>query len=286
MNLHDVYSYIEEASDEALVVYIGIGCGLGGYPPHEHPPQQYPPYLRDFPRRQICVLIDPTLEMPPLIHEDIQTIPRDITVLTVQENLSYSSWFLSDLARLCTSKHNFMIVHDFAGANLHEFYPLHLGREALKYILYDPTYSNEGSCGCDFTKIRIFRDADGCFRQPYLSPFAEFADEKEILQQMMQQRKYPIVHLLARLYRILRGVETPRDWCTTYRVAPSLTYFRYIYQIPESVSCLRQTLVAIVRDLCTLSGTDTDVEALVDGSGPDMETFWNATTSKLRVDSS
>lgn len=297
MNFRDAYTFIEEASTEHLVIYVGIGCRVGHYPPNAHPPQQYPPYLRAFQCRQICVLIDPELEMPPRIYDDLEHIPQDVTVLTIREWFGHSSkygetdtsWFLNDLARLCTIKQNFMIVHEFTGSTLNNYYPIHLGREVLNYVLYDPTYSHEGSCGCDFDKIQVIRNAEGKFRQPFFSPLAEIADQRTLALQMLEQRKYPILHFIARLYRILNSREEERDWCTIERVTPHIEYFRFIYDIAKSDilnRVLQQVLTAVVRDiagLCNKTLTDGEVTALVESSGREIEIFWKESIETLIV---
>lgn len=285
MNLHDVASFLSEAaSSEPLLIYVAIGCALGGYPPGAHPPQQYPPYLRTFARRQICVLIDPHLEMPPRAHEDIQGVERDVTILPVLERFEHSpkevnsTWFLHDLARLCTEHQHFLIVQEFTGTPLNEHYPFHLGPAALEYVLYDPTYSLNGTCFPDLTRAHIYRDGAGRFRQPLYSPLIDFVDQPGLVRHLIEERAYNTVHLVARLYKILCGREPPSEWCTVEQIASHLRYFGLVYRIPEGeiVPRLRHMLGAIMRDHGFVAGrrlTDPEIDALLEGPRGELSAF-------------
>ena len=286
MNLHDTFAFLHEAAlTEPLVIYVAIGCALGAYPPRSHPPQQYPPYLRAFARRQICVLIDPHLEMPPRAQEDIQGIPRDITLLPVLERFEHSpkeadssAWFLHDLARLCTEHKHFLIVQEFTGTPLSEHYPFHLGPAAMEYVLYDPTYSLNGACFPDLNSARIYRDEAGRFRQPLYSPLSDFAEHPDLVRHLIEERAYNTVHLVARLYKILCGLEPPSEWCTVEQIALQLRYFGLVYRVPEGeiVPRLRHMLGAIVRDHGFVAGrrlTDPEVDALLEGGRNELSAF-------------
>lgn len=286
MNLHDAASFLSEAAlTEPLVIYVAIGCALGGYPPGAHPPQQYPPYLRAFARRQICVLIDPHLEMPPRAQEDIQGVGRDVTILPVLERFEHSpreaecsAWFLHDLARLCTEHKHFLIVQEFTGAPLNNHYPFHLGPAVMNYVLYDPTYSLIGDCFPNLNDTQIYIDDAGRFRQPLYSPLSDFADHPGLVRHLIEERAYNTVHLVARLYKILRGQEPPSVWCTENQIAAHLRYFSLVYRIPEGeiVSQLRHLLSAIVYDHGSIAGrriVQADIDALLEGPRNELSAF-------------
>ena len=295
MDLENAYAYIESESNNELLVYVAIGCSVDLYPPGEHPPQQYPPYLSEFKCPQICVLIDPKLEMPPRSMEDIADLDADITILPVQQEFHHTSrygestaWFLEKIIGLCATKRVKLIVQEFTGANIHLYYPFHYGRRILKNVLYDPTWG-DGGCYADFSKIQIFRDTEGNFLQPRYLPLNIVKTlAPNILKEQLTGRMYPTVHLLLRLYRILRNLEEPRDWCTIDIVRPYLRYISFIYNISmDSFElCLYQTLLASTRDVFMLSGkvSEEEVVAVVKSAGKNMEEIWNRTKSSLPVE--
>lgn len=289
MDYNSVYTYIEDEFKRGgpLVIYVAIGCSAAHHGPGQHTMQQYPPYLRAFPYPQICVLIDPALEMPPRAYEDVPDSTGDITFLPIQQEFHHDSryggtsttWFLEKLVGMCNTRVK-LIVQEFTGGDLRLCYPMHMGREILKHVMYDPCYS-DGSCSPDLDAIRIYRDAEGGFIQPVYSPLNEIRDivTHDVLKTQFRVRTYPIVHMIARFYRILCGREEPRDWCSLERMLPHLTYYGYIYGITSTNTNekVREILVASVQDLCRLAGRDLSTEAvvaLVESSGKELEDFW------------
>jgi hypothetical protein len=295
MDFETAYSYIESESNNELLVYVAIGCSLTTYPPNKHPPQQYPPYLREFDCPQICVLIDPRLEMPPRAVADVATLEADITFLPIQQEFNHTNqwgdsnaWFLDKIVKLCIKPDSRvkLIVQEFTGANIHLYYPLQYGRNILKNVLYDPNYS-DGGCYVDFSKIHIYRDAAGGFIQPMYMPLHKLRFiSPALVKEQVQGRFYPIVHLLWRLYKILHGREEVRDWCTMETVETRLQYMSFIYNIPrnEYITCLRDTLMASTRDIVILSGAlfnDEQIHAIVESSGKELETLWTSVKQSL-----
>jgi len=292
MDLDSVYTYIEGESGGELLIYVAIGCALGRYPEGEHPMQQYPPYLRQFACPHICVLIDPLLEMPPRAMADVALINHDITILPVLQDFYHTrdSLFLEKLARLCLDSHNSirMIVHEFNGSNTNLHYPVHLGKDVFKTVLYDPTYSDGGGCSPDLSGIALLRDENRDFLQPYHARLCDIYKKvpDALFVKQLNNRLYPIVHILQRMYRILRNLEEPRDWCTEDVVSKPLTQFRFTYNVREGerVTELRDVLLGVVQDLCIVSESyllEADMIAIVDSPGKELETMWKSVRALL-----
>ena len=287
MDLASTCTYIEErCASGPLLIYVAIGCSLELYPPGEHPAQQYPPYLRTFHCPQICVLIDPRLEMPARVLTDIAGETADITILPVLEYFHHTSeygestaWFLERLATACVSKQAQLIVQDYTGANIHPYYPIHLDRGVLKKVLYDPTY-RDGGCFVDMSAIQIFRDAEGGFIQPIYTPLSVLRElvPHNIFLEQLRARKYPILSMLFRLYKILRGLAEPRDWCTVYRLDSIIRYYSFIYGVSATnvLDSLRNILLASVKDMSTGRPlSEATMAAIVDSPGDEMDLLWN-----------
>ena len=291
MDFTSVSTYIQEEYGKGgpLLLYVGIGCSLGHYPPAKHPPQQYPPYLRDFSCQQICVLIDPKLEMPPRVFGDIR---GDVTILPIVDSYHHTSqygdstaWFLEGLAKLCAGPGTRvqMIVQEFTGTDIQPFYPLHLGCNILKNVLYDPTY---GSCDCacwpNFSTI--LRDAEGGFIQPAYSPLYPLRSlvPRDIFLVQHRKRTFPIVGILSRLYKNLRGIGEVMEWCTVEKQAYIIQYYSFIYGVSTgtTVAQLRDVLIGAVKDICAfLLGKpmfQEDIIAIVDSPGEDMRQLWDS----------
>ena len=296
MDLVSAFTYINDECETGSIIYVAIGCSVERYAPSKHPPQQYPPYLHAFNCPQICVLIDPRLEMPPRAYADVaavaatatKSISGDITILPVIEDYNHTSyygestsWFLDKLSQLCLTKRVQLIVQDFTGTNIHPFYPIHHGRKILKKVLYDPTYK-DGNCDPDMSAIKVFRDEEGGFIQPMYSPLNELRwVSHDVFKAQFKLRTYPTLNMLLRLYKIMRGFAEPKDWCTEATVETHLRYYSFIYDITSGdfTSRLRQTLMASLKDICIMSGkplSDVALYAIVDSAGDEMETMWKA----------
>ena len=282
----------EEAAQGPLLIFVAVGCAVGYYPDDEHPAQQYPPYLLHFSCRQICILIDPALELPPRSLADVAKLPVDVLIVPLQEYLHSRSEpsvegshgrFLDSLARLCLQRgsETRMIVADYTGRDCNREYPFHLaneeseGYELFKKVLYDPTYG-EGGCRPDLDAITILHDEHGDFLQPRYLRFQDMKESvpKEIFMKQWRDRKYPIVHILAHQYRIQRQLEVPRDWLTDEMVGQALQQISHIY----GSDSLQIVLPRILDDLCAISHTHLereDILAIVESPGNEFENMWN-----------
>ena len=291
MDLASTCTYIEErcASDRPLLIYVAIGCSLELYPAGDHPAQQYPPYLRTFDCPQICVLIDPRLEMPARVLTDIAGETADITILPVLQYYHHTSnygestsWFLERLATACLLKQAQLIVQDYTGENIHPYYPIHLDRGVLKKVLYDPTY-RDGGCFVDMSAIQIYRDAEGGFIQPMYTPLSVLRGlvPHDVFMEQLRAHKYPTLSMLLRLYKILRGLAEPRDWCTVERMGGVIRYYSFIYGVSATsvLETLRNILMASVKDMYALAQrgilTEAALTSIVDSPGDEMGWLWN-----------
>jgi hypothetical protein len=298
MDFNTALAYItDESRKKELLVYVAIGCALGRYPEGEHPKQQYPPYLSEFKSAQICVYIDPMLEMPPRATKDIENNGGDITILTIQHMFDYGcetrfndSAFLRSLCLLCMdqTKSVKMIVHDFTGHDINKIYPASYGIPLFKNVIYDPMYG-DGDCLPDISTIKIIRDQNGDFIQPAYSRLQElYTYDKKIFKRQFDLRKYPIVHLLLRIYRIRNGLEEQRDWCTEEMIMSDITRYRIVYNIQQidNVTCLKHILMMVLQDLCIVGETyltDEEMHTIIHSTGREFENFWNMITVLIQL---
>lgn len=145
--------------EHPALVYLGIGCAHA-------PLQQYPPFLKEFGGRQICILIDPALEES-LLHET----PNGVIFLYLRRYFEWEteSTFIEGLCQLPGAQ---LIAQDYSGTDIYPYYPLQkLGPAILRTALFDATYgTSESSCYVDFSTIHILRMDDGAFINPLYEP--------------------------------------------------------------------------------------------------------------------
>ena len=276
----------EDANKGPLLIYIAIGCSLKYYPEGAHPKQQYPPFMETFPCNQICILIDPLLEQPPRSLKDIseEKKPYEIKVLPIHSNFIFKTPdedFLHNLIRLCINPSLCvkMIVQDFTGRDISNYYPIQLYDDSLlKNVLFDATYG-DGGCFPDLSTITILQK-DGNFLHPKYMRFSELWHNasKHIFVQQFKLRRYPVFKI-AMLYRILRHIEEPRDWCKEEDILAYIPQYCKIYSLSQKGVhiILRDILKNIVQDLCIVSEsylTESEMDSIVDGSGKDFDNMW------------
>ena len=292
MDYASVQKIIEEDANRGpLLLYIAIGCSLKYYPEGAHPKQQYPSFLKTFPYNQICILIDPLLEQPPRSLKDIseENAPYEIKVLPIHSNFIFKTPdedFLHSLIRLCVNPSLCvkMIVQDFTGRDISNYYPVQLYDDSLlNNVLFDATYG-DGGCFPDLSAIRILQK-DGAFLHPQYMRFNELWNifPKDICMRQFKLRRYPIFKM-AMIYRILRHIEEPRDWCKEEDILTFIPQYCKIYGLPHRLGentdlqlILRDIIVGIVHDLCIVSEsylTESEMNSIVDGSGKEFDTMW------------
>ena len=285
MDFNNVQKVVQdESTGGELLIYVAVGCALGRYPAGEHPKQQCPPYIDALPGKKICILIDPMLEDPPRANAESSAL-----ILPIRAALSYTPLgFLQNLIDLCmdSSRRVRMIVHDFTGADINAHYPTYLGETLYKRVLFDPTYG-DGGCFPDLAGIRILCDGTGNFLQPKYSRLQDIQKmDKNVLISEFKVRQYPIVHLIARMYRIQRGLEEFRDWCTGNVCAVHLDRFCLVYKITESDydMRLRRVVELTIQDLCVVSESylsDEEIDTIVESPGRELENMWKTIGSIL-----
>ena len=281
---------VREEAARPLVIFVAIGCAVGRYPEKEHPMQQYPPFLRTFRCNQVCVLIDPCLEMPPRILTDIPDRLDYVSVVPIQSNYEFSQddGFLQTCIDLCKNPdlRVKLIVQDYTGRDIAPYYPVDQGPRIFQTVLYDFTYS-DGGCSPDLSKV-ILMDEDGNFLQPLYSRFQALTSAacKESLKQELKRRQYPVIHLFQRFHRIRNNQEEPRDWCTEEIVRRRLQHFCRIYNIGECdiVTQVRRVCMSVLEDLCAVSNaylTESEHIRILEGNGKEFEQVWNVVTSMI-----
>lgn len=276
MDFNTVQKLVHDESGE-LLLYVAVGCALGRYPVGDHPKQQCPPYLDALPGKKICILIDPLLEDPPRAAAESSAL-----ILPIRKMLYYTPLgFLQNLIDLCMdpSRRVRMIVNDFTGLDINKYYPTGLGEALYRRVLFDPTYG-DGGCFPDLAGIRILCDGPGDFLQPKYSRLQDIQKmDKNVLISEFKNRQYPTVHLIARMYRIQRGLEEFRDWCTGDVCAEPLAHLCLIYNITDSdyVVRLRRIVECTLQDLCVVSESylsDEEINTILESPGNELENMW------------
>jgi hypothetical protein len=253
-------------------IYFAIGCALGRYPPGEHPRQQYPPFMRGFPGRQICILMDPELESPPRAYEDqigFSVLPDeptvtigDITFITARRHFAWGSkdarTFIAHLSNLCLNTRTQLIVQDYAGNYIEKYYPIStFDSRITKKVLFDVTY-RDGGCFIDLDAVRILRYRDGSFVQPKYDAITVLRSHVsvELLRNILKERRNSLVTYIKRYHRILTGAEEYRDWCTEDVVRHHMNTLCQAYRVPPepTLSNMEQLMSAYLFDLCTSVG--------------------------------
>jgi hypothetical protein len=103
--------------------------------------------------------------------------------------------------------------------------------------------------------------------------------ERSVLLKEFKARQYPIVHLIARMFRVHSGLEEVRDWCTDEGIRDHVLRFSLIYKLSEKdyVQCLRKIVESAISDLCVISEsylTDSEIASIVESPGREFENMW------------
>ena len=269
------------AQQGQTTIYFAIGCALGRYEPDGHPRQQYPPFMGGFPGRQICILMDPDLESPPRAYRDLtgSDIPDqpivtigEITFITARRYFEWNSdearKFMDYLCEICLNTPTHLIVQDYAGNYIEQYYPIDtFGPAITKKVLFDVTY-RDGGCFIDLNAVRILRGRDGSFVQPKYDAITMLRPHisAEQLRNTLRERRSDLVNYIKRYHRILTGVEEYRDWCTAEVVHRHMQTLCSAYRVtPEpSIRNMEQLMSAYLFDLCVAIGDRVTEEAAMD----------------------
>jgi hypothetical protein len=280
-------------------IYLAIGCALGHYAEGQGSPQQYPPPIATLPGRKICILVDPGLESPPrsyaqvgisdpsaqsqyVTHGDVTFIPvrREFrwpvpwAQAEQQPAIQHDSRFIDGLIALTRrpGSPTRLIVQDYSGTDIRPFYP---HDAPPPRVLYDMT-GRDGGCFVDFAAVRIHQTPAGDFIQPPYEPLRTLqttlaADE---FRAVAEQRSRLLTDYAHRYYRIMRGVEPPRDWATPHTIGLRLAPLFVAYAHPPNVrdpANLFALMSTALYDFVTVAGDymdDTAIWQILDADSP------------------
>ena len=249
------------------LIYVAIGCA-------RNPNQQCPPQVRMWPGRKLCILIDPMLESPPLVHSD-----SDTTIVPVYRNFEWSSQDDIDFIRaLCRFTAAHMIVQDYTGLDIYPYYP---GLEFTKRVLFDITYG-DGGCYVDFNTIQILQDDSGNFIQPHFATLTQLSHlPAAIRKPEVMTRRNHIINYIHYYYRMKSHATPADDWLSTVSsyLQHHVEQFALIYGTPATITLdnLRTLIDKVVQDLSIATNVEippSDMKQIIDT--PERNVFGNA----------
>jgi len=244
------------------LIYVAIGCAAYEHPSSQGTIQQYPPFVKHWSGKKVCIWIDPDLESPPRSLTTIQATPdsssteiwrtTDAIFVSVRKHFYYEateeSQFIESLCRNTVARHTKLIVQDYSGRDIQEFYPMHIHPDIPKSVLYDVTY-NDGGCFIDFDAIQILRDANGDFLQPSFSPLRDMYGNIPdlIFEKELTRRRQNLTNI--HTYNcIVRGLRESNSWTTEDRIAKAAHRYASIYRVyPTDYEGI---LFGAAKDLC------------------------------------
>lgn len=238
--MDEALAFIESHRTPSLLVYIAIGCAQGRYPPGEHSPQEYPPFIRNFHiGHRVVLLIDPELEDPPRALADNPDAVAAGTVTffpirsylnwepTTNPNSLYGPHLLRTLLTLRPPP-DFIVVQDYTGIDIAPYDPYIPGR-----VLFDATYGDYG-CFVDFTRhTHIPRDpATGAILHLNYLPLRAIpiAIYPDLYRRQREARASDLRFYIHRYIRVLRGQAPDADWCSSAEVARRQARLDAIYR--------------------------------------------------------
>jgi hypothetical protein len=204
------------------VVYIGIGCGLGGHKEiNNDNNQQSPCFLNKF-NNKLLLLFDPHLEKPlkseTTFEDKLYTIydqeyrilkNSNTTIFAINEAIYYDLDRVNDTEKskaetnipaiyniisLCLSNKIKLVLQDYTGLNTQKFYISLFGlfdrNELLDNILFDVT---EGDCGCyiELRKDQI-RMVDNKIIQEKYMRLVDMENTAKHLKPRIDNIRYPL----------------------------------------------------------------------------------------------
>lgn len=272
MNPYDVIAEYCQTTPGPVVYYLAIGCAN----PHKNSPQQLPPQVAALPGRKICILVDPELESPPMIYKQIGISDPtdspcvefgDLTFFPVRARWQWDG--VNELALLETlhTKAVYgtarMVVQDYTGRNIHRYYPLdrYPVQRLTQRVLYDIT-GNGGGCFVDFGAEHIYTDSRDNFMQIPYTPLwlLNTVASPAVVAKEAQHRQTTIMNYVHRLWRIQKGQEEERYWCTPDTVHGAAAQLFAAYNIVAYTD--PETLIILMHDVATdmalTAGVDLD----------------------------
>ena len=264
MNPYDAIAEYCETTPGPVVYYLAIGCAH----PHKNSPQQLPPQVAALPGRKICILVDPELESPPMIYEQIgMSDPAslvdapcvefgDLTFFPVRARWEWNGAkelaLLESLHAKAVYGSARMVAQDYSGRNIHRYYPLdrYPVQRLTQRVLYDIT-GTDGGCFVDFDAEHIYTDSRDNFMQiPYIPLWLlNTVASPAVVAKEAKRRQTTIMNYVHRLWRIQKGQEEERYWCTPDTVHGAAAQLFAAYNIVADTD--PDTLVTLMHDVAT-----------------------------------
>jgi hypothetical protein len=271
-------------------IYLAIGCSQRYYPEGQGSPQQYPPPIAALPGRKICILIDPLLEEVPRAYAQIgisdpvaaatHATHGEVTFIPVRREFHWPvPWAQAEVTPAIQHDMQLieglialtkrpgsptrLIVQDYSGTDIRPFYP---HDAPPTRVLYDMT-GNDGGCFIDFDAVRIYQTLTGDFIQSPYQPLRTLHPvlTPEEFRAVADQRSGLLANYAHRFYRIMRGVEPPRDWATAHSIGLHLAPLFVAYGVPPNVrdpANLYALLSAALYDFAAVAGDYMDDDAI------------------------
>ena len=271
------------------IIYLAIGCSMAHWSVGDmhDTPQSHPPPVKALGGRQICILIDPTLENPPrftgITEPTMDAVIRtaEATYIPLRRCFDWDNGekpLIDGLCKLALNTKTRLIVQDYAGNIINQHYPLAtFGRTLLKKVLFDFTYQ-DGGCYIDFNNVHILTRLDGSFVQPIYEPMADVFHRMEASKRkfILKARTNTICYYVKRLHGIQSGTEEYRDWCTPDHVSRLMEPLCLIYGTPLYTDnpALEKLMLAYLNDLCQAVGdymSDDDALRIARQPGKDYQ---------------
>jgi hypothetical protein len=244
------------------LIYVAIGCSQKHYQTTGHggSPQEYPPFVAEWPGRKLCILIDPDLEESPVGIVQARgapatladAVPLTLEFATGRPSVTFIAlrrmfhWYPRDegyaeckrtldwLIQPCLAPHGpHMIVQDYSGTDIRQFFPVEpFGTSLMAKVLFDITGGDAG-CFVDFSKFRVVRDPAGHFVQPAYTPLWKLKALRlgKAYEDQIRDRYNLALDSAARCWRAQNGHDQPRDWYAPHRVADRIKPLLYAYGI-------------------------------------------------------
>jgi hypothetical protein len=281
---NDIYEWCRLR--EPSLIYLSVGCAQGHWDRERSSPQQYPPFVADWPGYKVCILIDPNLEGIPYCLQDLGVSAEEQTkyarsriidlpgiriyCLRMMFEIPLHTSFLHTLCDIAVYGSTKLIYQDYTGRITNELYPWdRYDTTRLKaQVLFDVTYND---CGCfvDFSKVRLLKNTKGEFIHPELEPLIVVKDHPSLLDLYRQKRRSDLGFYAHAYYQILNGKKEPRDWCTAEKVLEKINYLFKIYNIPMSMDSdsIYELLKTAIFDYCNVANcymTEEEVDEIIE----------------------
>lgn len=293
----DILKYCKETSP--TLIYLAVGCAQGHHTRANATPQEYPPFVSEWPGRKICILIDPELEQPPYCFSDLgvsnETLGAVVDLPDIRfyclrqrfetaDHPSVDSHYRSNPAKyesdmsflysLCdlayTSQTKF-IYQDYSGRFTDYLYPItrYQDVDRLKAnVLFDVTY-NESGCFIDFSTVKILKKPNGDFLHPEYEVLANLRSYPSLMEIYAKKRRSDLGSYIHWYYQILLGNKPVREWCTAATILPKMKPLCEIYRTPVAAdkASIHALLKTALFDYCAATEqylSEADVDEIIE----------------------